>query len=481
MSMRINLNDKSIKVKYSVNEVEQPKAEKPKKSKKILYIILGVLLFIAIGCGTYIAFKFKDVADQVGIKINAQDIIKPIKQDPQLKKDSTGTYTNALIIGLDTREKDSGLLNTDTIIIASYNHKTGDMRLISVPRDFYVEVPDQGWYTKINGIYAAGENVKEGDGITLLKKSLEQVTGMEIQYYGMVDLKGFIDLVDTLGGIDVMVENTFTDYMYPVYGSESQYETVTFKKGLQKMDGATALKFVRSRHSMDNGEGSDFARARRQQRVIMAIKDKILSSDTLLNPMKALEIINVLSKNIKLSEITSEDIQAGINIAKKGSIDIYSFVLDPTLGNFQLITDKGFNMAAYVIAPVKGIGKYEDIQDYLKVSSENPMIYSKNPIIFAYDTGLGYAESLSKTEALSEKLPYIDIRFMGTLYSDKTNEFIFSNQLETDTPLLEKLGSVLGVTVADKPDYVKTRLNGEDFVIFYGAPAEIDKPTDNGQ
>jgi len=94
---------------------------------------------------------------------------------------------------------------------------------------------------------------------------VEELVGEEIQYYAMIDLKGFVNLIDSLDGTYINVENSFTDYMYPADNNVG-YQTVTFTAGPQTMDGDIALKYARSRHSMDNGEGSDFARARRQQK-----------------------------------------------------------------------------------------------------------------------------------------------------------------------------------------------------------------------
>ena len=108
------------------------------------------------------------------------------------------------------------------------------------------------------------------------------VLGIPIHYNVTINFEVFKQIVDTLGGIDVEIENTFTDSEYPIEGKEddpviaNRYETVTFTKGLEKMNGERALKYVRSRHG-DGAEGTDFARSKRQQKVILAIKDKLMS------------------------------------------------------------------------------------------------------------------------------------------------------------------------------------------------------------
>jgi hypothetical protein len=122
------------------------------------------------------------------------------------------------------------------------------------------------------------------------------VTGLDIHYYGRIDFSGFEQIIDGLGGLKINVERSFTDTTYPTdnYG----LQTVSFKAGEQLMDGQTALEYVRSRHG-NNGEGSDFARAKRQQKVLLALKDKITSFTTLINPRKISEIINTLGSHTK--------------------------------------------------------------------------------------------------------------------------------------------------------------------------------------
>jgi len=254
--------------KKNAKEILTPQQESRKKKRKlIVLIVLTIIIIIA----SYLVYRFIQYSEVVGIKISPQDILNPIKKDPTLKKDSSGKYTAALLVGIDSgRSVNDGNMNTDTIILAVYNYASAETSLISIPRDFYSQVPDETWYSKINGIYAIGENREEGSGLPFLKKAVENITGIEVQYYGMVDLKGFTKTIDILGGLTVNVENTFTDYCYPaeadspnkIFGTCSDstgwHETITFTQGPQTMDGKTALKFARSRKGT-SPEGSDFA------------------------------------------------------------------------------------------------------------------------------------------------------------------------------------------------------------------------------
>jgi len=118
-----------------------------------------------------------------------------------------------------------------------------------------------------------------------------------------VDFTGFEKIIDDLGGVKINVENTFDDYKYPILGAEDapwdqRWEHLHIEKGKQVMNGQLALKYVRSRYA-EGEEGSDYARAQRQQLVLLAFKDKILSSRILLNPAKLKALIKTFKTAVK--------------------------------------------------------------------------------------------------------------------------------------------------------------------------------------
>lgn len=265
---------------------------------------------------------------------------------------STDGRVNILLLGMAGGRHDGANL-TDTIIVASYNLKNNQVHLISIPRDLWV--PSDR--SKVNAIYESG--LASGNGLDLSKTVIGNIVGLPIHYGLRLDFNGFEKAIDTLGGVEVDVENGFDDYLYPITGKENnlcdnkyedievtepqakelnittgkqklliladgkiatdsaesekgfkyfkcRYEHLTFDKGKRLMNGETALKFVRSRHGT-GGEGSDFARSKRQQKVIDAAREKVLSLETLGNPGKISELISTFSKSIdtdvKVSEI----------------------------------------------------------------------------------------------------------------------------------------------------------------------------------
>ncbi len=474
MELSIKMTDKQVK---SIGPIKTPKIEVESIRKgKIFKILLAIFLIIITSTIFYFLYKGYKATKEFGFQFTPGQIIEN-KKEPELQKDSTGKYTNVLIVGIDTREN-TQLLNTDVIIVGSYNHETKDIVMISVPRDFHAQTDlDKVWFNKINSVYMVNEQKLEGSGLPVLEQVVEGITGLEIQYHAMINFNGFIELIDAVGGIYVNVENSFTDYMYPLgYG----YQTVSFEAGPQLMDGDTALKYARSRHSQQNGEGSDYARARRQQKIIDALKDAILSSETLLNPTKLMAMFSSVQNNVKVSEFTLEDIQAGVNILKNMEEDTtsstYSFVLDPTIGNYSLIGTDVVKNAGYAIAPKEGLGQYTKIKEFIQLSLNNPPLYSENPSIYIYNTGLGYQETYTKANELREHFKYLNIRFMGTKYSDKQGIYIYSNKEGEYSSSVSTLASYLKIENITKPEYITTRLNNEDISLLFGKP--IVAPTE---
>lgn len=222
-----------------------------------------------------------------------------------LKKDED--VTNFLLVGIDRRSRSEDSFLTDTIIIASFNHKTQKSTLLSLPRDLWVEIPGFNGlpkqYSKINSAHALGDQFDyPGGGMQLLSDILEEILGIPIHYYARIDFEGFEKGIDAVGGIEIFVDTAFDDYMYPRAGYEDfpweeRFEHVHFDEGLQHMDGEMALKFARSRHAL-GPEGTDFARARRQQKVLLAVKNKVLSTETLLDFGKLRELYFALTENV---------------------------------------------------------------------------------------------------------------------------------------------------------------------------------------
>ena len=204
--------------------------------------------------------------------------------------------TNILLLGAGGGDHPGGDL-TDSIMLISINLISGDTVIISLPRDIWVE----SLSSKLNTAYHFGEGKKPGGGLVLVKSAVSEIINQPIHYAVMLDFSGFEEGIDTLGGINLNVPHGFIDEKYPVPGKEDiqpesdRYEKLEFLAGEQHMDGATALKYVRSRNA-EGIEGTDYARSQRQQRVILSFKDELLSIKNILN-FKKIKILYQIYKN----------------------------------------------------------------------------------------------------------------------------------------------------------------------------------------
>ena len=240
---------------------------------------------------------------------------------PQLEQERG--RTNILLLGKGGGTHPGASL-TDSIIFMSVNNSTGDTVMISLPRDIWVEELERPEDNKLNRMYEIGEGMKKGGGLLLSKAIVSHLIGQPIHYAVLIDFEGFKKAIDILGGIDIEVERSFMDSLYPIPGKEEapyeeRFEIIQFEKGLQHMDGTTALKFIRSRHA-EGEEGTDYARSKRQQKVLLAVKKKVLSMETLLDLGKIKELTEAFGNSIE-SDIDVSLLPAVKTIALKTQTD----------------------------------------------------------------------------------------------------------------------------------------------------------------
>ncbi len=345
-------------IQYTQPEKINSDTKPQHKFKKFFRLSVYLLIFFSI---TLLVFAANTpTSDQEdGSWIDKIPIISQIKHlvesaDKQLKGEERDRI-NILLLGMGGKNHDGGYL-TDTIILASLEPSTGKAALISFPRDLTIPIEGMGW-RKINNVNAYAEAENQGSGGLAISQALADILDLPIDYYVRLDFDGFVNIINELGGIEVEVENTLDDPLYPILGQEdaepyeNRFEHLYIEKGLQTMDGELALKYVRSRHGL-GGEGSDFARARRQQQVITAVKNKLLSKYTLFKPLMISNIIDEiqthLSTNLKLWEILKLwDIFKNVDKDK-----ITNKVLDNTPNGLlaSMITEDG----AYILTPRSG-------------------------------------------------------------------------------------------------------------------------------
>lgn len=294
---------------------------------------------------------------------------------------------NVLLLGV-AGEGHVGAQLTDTIIFANINPQKNEIVLVSIPRDLYLS----SLKAKINALYALREEESKGEGLSYIKTIISEILNRKIDYVVKVDFAGFTQAVDLVGGLDIEVENSFEDPAYPIAGREDdlcevsqqqaqvllnqpiplwqafscRFEKISFNKGRQHMDGATALKFVRSRNAPGD-EGTDFARSKRQQKIMIAFQNKLLKTTTLLNPTRVLGLYNIISANIE-TDVPVAGFDDMIRLAQKmKGVKARSLVLDEPFLINPPITQYGL----WVLMPKAGADNFSEIQQYIKCEIES--------------------------------------------------------------------------------------------------------------
>ncbi len=266
------------------------------------------------------------------------------------------SQTNILILGKGDNNHTSPDL-TDSIILVNINFKTNKIKFISLPRDIW----DDQLKIKINAAYYWGK--KENQPYQLPEKVIQRLTGVPVDYTLILDFSSFQKIVDDLGGVWINVPDSFDDYHYPIPGREkaypisSRYEHIHFDAGWQYMDGKKALIFARSRHAKGK-EGNDFARSYRQQLIIRAIINKLLSQkwSYLKHPQKSYHLFlswwQELQTNLSLNQVVKIAYLLGLNQLKNHQpIEIKNYSFTPTAKVFQPSEITVFGEKVWILTP----------------------------------------------------------------------------------------------------------------------------------
>ena len=225
---------------------------------------------------------------------------------PEKILDSTGGRTNFLLLGIRGENPSEVSDLTDTIILASYSHHQQQLTLLSVPRDLWVN----SLKTKINAVYHYGQQRQPQIGFQLSNAAILETIGLPVHYNLVIDFQAFTDIINLLEGVEINVPHAFIDDQFPIPGKENaypvseRYQTIEFQVGPQTMDGTTALNYIRSRHA-EGEEGTDIARSRRQQLIIKAIQQEILTVNFFLNQQNRDAFFQIIQTHT-LTDVTSD-------------------------------------------------------------------------------------------------------------------------------------------------------------------------------
>lgn len=366
------------------------------KENKILVIVFISLFVIEIIVGTLYLYFLRNKKNNYNQPIQQESLIS--NQEPVSEND-----LSILLLGMGGEGHSGGTLS-DSITLININPQEKKVNVISIPRDLWVPIPtdwDNKSFNKLNAAYAIGidnsvryPNKKtefrgEFGGGNLSKNVINEVTGISVDYFVAIDFSNFVNIIDILGGIEVDVQKPFDDYFYPVKGLENEtcgfsnqkiaevhqkysgfdlekqftcrYEHLHFEKGKQTMDGATTLKFVRSRHS--DQYGGDFARSERQHLVLLAIKEKIISIN-ILNTGN--QILDRLKKSVTTdidTNLLKELLEPLGNITQYQANNIY-------ITEENLLNSSKSSSGQYILQPKLGQGNFQGIKNYILENSK---------------------------------------------------------------------------------------------------------------
>jgi len=321
----------------------QPQRSRRRRILKVLAIIaaVGLVGVVAlVGVTAYYANKYDNNVDRIdGVFAEIPESTRPVKP--------IDTGQNYLLVGSDIRAKgpttgsaapSSGGGLSDVLMII---HVTADKKaayVISIPRDSWVDIPGRNKKYKINGAYSLG-------GPPLVVRTVEALTGIRIDHYLAIDMRGFSAMTDAVGGVDINV---------PI----DSYDSINgkrWKAGRQRMDGETALLFVRQRYGLPN---SDFDRIKHQHLFLQALMAKTTDSGQLGNPVKLTRLLNAVTSSLS--------VDSGLS---SGGLRSLAFSLRGLRGNavqFLTVPVKGFGRvgqaAVVFLDPVRGEVLYQAVR-----------------------------------------------------------------------------------------------------------------------
>ncbi|MGE7689712.1 LCP family protein [Lysinibacillus sp. NPDC097214] len=225
-----------------------------------------------------------------------------------------GDVENYLLLGIDTRGEEKS--RTDTMMVLSWNKKTNDMKLVSLMRDIYADIPGYKSY-KLNTAYYL-------DGVQLLKDTITNMFGLPIHHYAIIDFKNFESLVDILApnGVEMDVDKDMSENI-----------GVSLKQGVHNLNGQELLGFARFRH---DAEG-DFGRVARQQKVIEALKNEVLSPQNMVNLPK---FVGAAQGYITTDYSSAEEVKQVLKMVSKGKVNIEKATV-PIEGSYNFQSFRG--------------------------------------------------------------------------------------------------------------------------------------------
>lgn len=379
---------------------------------------------------------------------------------------SDNGQVNVLLLGIGGEGHDGPYLS-DTMILAQLRPATGEVVLTSIPRDYWVPMPNNLGFDKINAAFSDGylKNHDWNEGGDYARQVAEHVSGLDIPYFAVIDFSGFEKAINQVGGVNVTVDRSFTDYQYPDSGT-GYLPPQTFQAGPQHMDGARALIFARSRHAAGD-EGSDFARGQRQQKIIAAFEAKVFTSNLIKDAGTINSLLGIFADHFH-TNLTPSQLYQLYGIEKSKQSNILSLSLDPDTGLIcpEIAADNG----AYILTPCPDKSE-EDVQNFFKNAFDVGKLAAEKSVVWlanSTDNQLAY-------DTAFRKLTDAGLQVYQLSYTKDNLPSTIVYQATTKPATVEFIENVLNATQATlPPPGVHADPSKVDVIVVLGANAPAE-------
>jgi polyisoprenyl-teichoic acid--peptidoglycan teichoic acid transferase len=463
----------------SLKDLQKP--PRRHRLRKIMKRVALVALFAIIITGGLLFAKFWKTQRQVLTGTASRAAALDSVVDPTHLKHEGDGRINILLAATSEDDKNHGGADlTDSIMIVSIDPSAKTAVMVSIPRDFWVKFDGKacpaGYEGKINAVYPCGEYLKfkedgyaEG-GMGFLEKIVYQTFGIPVHYYAKTNYAPFKQVVDTVGGIDITLDSAIYD---PNFDWQYGKNALKLPAGPNHLSGTQALLLARSRNANGGyGTGNDFARTENQRKMLLAIKEKALSTGTISNPLKLYKLMDSFGTNIR-TDMGKDDISALYQVAKDIDVSAISSVGLEKTGSTQLIKTDFYDTQS-IIRPTAGMYDYLDIKKFFSSILKDGLLVSEDAKVAVYNGSLTPGIASTKAEELrSAGYNVVTVANAPTQDYQKTVLVDLTKGVKKYT--LKYLEGRLGVkAVTTLPDPT-LKVGNADFVILLGA----NEPTAN--
>lgn len=438
-----------------------PKAKKKRSVKR--RVAIAVLCLLVLGGGALYFWGDSLISKLTGGNSGLWSTLSAIVSDAVPFETDENGRTNVLIFGTEGYDMSGATADgthdgsqlTDSIMVASFDQETKDVALISLPRD--LKVPSACMAGKINEVFMCHnqDGTNEQAGAEALMEQIGDILGLEFQYYAHVNWASLIDIIDTIGGITVTLDEDINDYAYTGAVATAGVPI--------EINGEQALGLARARHGT---QGGDFTRGNTQQKIVAGVLEKIVTKG--IGATEAVGLLNILGDNLR-TNFSAENIKAGVQLASGFNVsEIRQLPLVDYDANTFYVTTATINEISYVV-PSAGTSNYSEIQAYVRSMLSSDPAQREGATIVVYNATGGYGVASAERDRLTAD-GYNVVAVADAVAGSCTEQYcVYSNggKPATEAALAERYG----VTVSTE---VPVELQSDaDIVIVVGIAEQV--------